>query len=166
MRTNTLLPSYSTTIDFYCSTCSNTIDNCCSIYSTTVNFCGFHLQLNQHLTTFLQRHKHKERTASSGIYGQRLRGHVRPQTPVTYKWDNCRTNIPTDRQEFVPIRLRIQPRCWQYTAARTTRRWHCTATRIDKLRTDMPVELRPVDKTSRRYACRPEPVAGTILLLQ
>ena len=45
-----------------------------------------------------------------------------------------------------------------------TRRWHRTATRIDKLRTDMPVKLRPVDKTSRRYACEPEPDAGTVLL--
>ena len=61
---------------------------------------------------------------------------------------------------------RTRPRCRHYTAARTTRRWHRTATRIDKLRTDVPVELRPVDKTSRRYACEPEPVAGTVLLLQ
>ena len=28
----------------------------------------------------------------------------------------------------------------------------------------MPVELRPVDKTPRRYACEPEPDAGTVLL--
>ena len=26
------------------------------------------------------------------IYRQRLCGHVRPQIPVTYKWDNCRIN--------------------------------------------------------------------------
>ena len=71
----------------------------------------------------------------------------------------------TDRM-IVPIRLRIQPRCRHYTAARMTRRWHRTATRIDKLRTDMPVELRPVDKTSRRYACEHKPVTGTVLLLQ
>ena len=45
---------------------------------------------------------------------------MRPQTPVTYEQDNCRANTPTDRQEFVPIHLRIQPRCWHYTATRTT----------------------------------------------
>ena len=61
---------------------------------------------------------------------------------------------------------KTQPRCRHYTAARMTRRWHRTATRIDKLRTNMPVELRPVDKTSRRYACEHKPVAGTVLLLQ
>ena len=44
--------------------------------------------------------------------------------------------------------------------------WHCTAARIDKLRADTPVELQPVDKTLRRYACEPEPVAGTVPLLQ
>ena len=38
---------------------------------------------------------------------------------------------------------KTRPRCRHYTAARTTRRWHRTATRIDKLRTDVPVELRP-----------------------
>ena len=54
------------------------------------------------------------------MYGPRLRSHVRPQTPVTYEQDNCRTNTPTDRQEFVPIRLWIWPRCWHYTATRTT----------------------------------------------
>ena len=47
-----------------------------------------------------------------------------------------------------------------------TRRWHRSATQIDKLRTDMPVELQPINKTSRWYACEPEPVAGTVLLLQ
>jgi hypothetical protein len=88
--------------------------------TTRTDFCCFHLQLNQHLAAFLQRHKHKERTASGGMYGPRLRSHVRPQTPVTYEQDNCRASTPTDRQEFVPIRLRIRPRCWHYTATRTT----------------------------------------------
>ena len=37
-----------------------------------------------------------------------------------------------------------------------TRRLHRTATRIDKLRADTPIELQPVDKTSRRYACDPD----------
>jgi len=31
-----------------------------------------------------------------------------------------RTNTPTDRQEFVPIRLRIRLHCWHYTATRMT----------------------------------------------
>ena len=44
--------------------------------------------------------------------------------------------------------------------------WHCTATRINKFRADTPVELQPVNKTLRRYACEPEPVAGTVPLLQ
>jgi hypothetical protein len=37
--TNTLLPSCSTTIDYYCSTCSTITDNCCSAYSTTTYSC-------------------------------------------------------------------------------------------------------------------------------
>ena len=69
-----------------------------------------HYHQNQYLTAFLHRHKHKERTASGGIYGQRLRSHVRPQTPVTYERDNCRANTPTE----------YEPRCWHYTATRTT----------------------------------------------
>jgi hypothetical protein len=44
------------------------------------------------------------------MYGPRLRSHVRPQTPVTYEWDNCRANTPTDRQEFVPMCLRSTDR--------------------------------------------------------
>ena len=61
---------------------------------------------------------------------------------------------------------RTRPCCRHYTAARTTRRWHRTATRIEKLRVDMPVELQSVDKTSRQYACEPEPIASTVLPLQ
>ena len=80
--------------------------------------------------------------------------------------DNCRANTPTDRQEFVLMRLRIQPRCWHYTATERPCRWYRTTAYTDNNRADMPVELRPVDKTSRRYACEPKPVAGTVLLLQ
>ena len=65
-------------------------------------------------TAFLQHHKHKERTASGGIYGPRLCNHVRPQTPVTYEQDNCHTNTPMDRQEFVPIRLQMRQLPCQY----------------------------------------------------
>ena len=59
----------------------------CRWYRTTTQTdpCYFYLQLNQHLTTFLQRHKHKERTASNGMYKLRLYSHMRSQTPVTYK---------------------------------------------------------------------------------
>ena len=63
------------------------------------------------------------------------------------------THRPTDRRALCSTTI-------------VTRRLHRTATQIDKLRADTPVELRPVDKTSRRYACEPEPVAGTVLLLQ
>ena len=54
--------------------------------SITTNSCCFHLQLNQHLTAFLQYRKHKERTANIGIYYVVTYA----PTPVTYKWDNCR----------------------------------------------------------------------------
>ena len=37
--TNTLLPSCSTTIDYYCSTCSTITDNCCFACSTTTYSC-------------------------------------------------------------------------------------------------------------------------------
>ena len=87
-----------------------------------------------------------------------------------------RADMPTIPITVVPIKTtqtglgrallpRTRPRCWHYTAAWTTCRWHRTVTRIDKLRTDVPVELRPVDKTSRQYACEPKPVANTVLLL-
>ena len=33
------------------------------------------------------------------MYGLRLCSHVRPQTPVTYKQDNCRANTPTDKDK-------------------------------------------------------------------
>ena len=71
--------------------------------TTRTDFCCFHLQLNQRLTAFLQRHKHKERTASGGIYGQRLRGHVRPKRPWPMNETTDRANVPaiyrpTDRQ--------------------------------------------------------------------
>ena len=63
-------------------------------YPQLTNNLLLRLQLNQHLTAFLQHHKHKERTASVGMYGLRLCSHVRPQTPVTYEQDNCRANMP------------------------------------------------------------------------
>ena len=55
------------------------------------------------ITTFLQHHKHKERTASGGIYGPRLRTHVRPQTPVSYEQDNCRANTPTNTTPLLAL---------------------------------------------------------------
>ena len=45
-------------------------------------------------------------------------------------------------------------------------RLHRTATQINKLRANTPIELQPVNKTLRRYACEPKPVASTVLLLQ
>ena len=84
---------------------------------------------------------------------------MRPQTPVTYEQDNCRANTPTDRQEFVLIRLRIRPRCWHYTATQTTpslvpyyyptRQWllRLQSNRPND-RADTPVIQRPIDRSS------------------
>ena len=33
------------------------------------------------------------------MYRLRLYSYVRPQTPVIYKWDNCRANMPTDKDK-------------------------------------------------------------------
>ena len=71
-------------------------------------------------TAFLQHHKHKERTASGGMYGLRLCSYVRPQTPMTYEQDNCRANTPTDKDkdscqyayEYDPIAGIILPPEW------------------------------------------------------
>ena len=51
------------------------------------------------IIAFLQHYKHEERTASGGMYRPRLCSHVRPQTPVTYKRDNCRANTPMDKDK-------------------------------------------------------------------
>ena len=117
--------------------------------TTRTDLCCFHLQLNQHLTAFLQRHKHKERTASGGMYGPRLHSHVRPQTPVTYEQDNCRANTPTDRQEFAPIRLRMRQLPYQYAYGQT------------RIRTNTPTNTTPL----LALHCHPnDPVTGTVLL--
>ena len=65
---------------------------------------------------------------------------MRPQTPVTYEQDNCRANTPTDRQEFVPIRIRIRPRRWYRTTTYTdnNRADMPTIYELDNRRTDMP----------------------------
>ena len=93
--------------DFYCSACRQPTSTA-SACSTTINFCCSHLQLNRHLAallpcclaTFLQRHKHKERTASVGIYGQEYmdRGYVVIYAPKRL-W-------PINKTTAVPIRLR------------------------------------------------------------
>ena len=95
--------------------------------TTRTDLCCFHLQLNQYLTAFLQRHKHKERTASGGIYGQRLRSHMRPQTPVTYEQDNCRADLPTEYDPVAGIVLPPERPC----------RWYRTTTYTDNDRADM-----------------------------
>ena len=92
------------------------------------------------ITAFLRHHKHKERTASGGIYRPRLRSHVRPKRP----W-------PINKTTAVPIRLRIWPRCWHYTATQTTpslvpyyyptRQWLCYAYSPTD-RTIAPIRLR------------------------
>ena len=64
---------------------------------------------------------------------------MRPQTPVTYKQDNCRTNTPIDKDKDLYqyaykynsvasiTLLPKQPRCW-----------YCTTTYIDNNRADIP----------------------------
>ena len=113
--------------------------------TTRTDFCCIHLQLNQHLTAFLQHHKHKERTASGGMYGQgyvviyvpkrpwpmneitaflqyhkhkektasgriygpKLYSHIHPQTPITYKQDNCHTNTPTNTTPLLALHCHL-----------------------------------------------------------
>ena len=67
------------------------------------------------------------------MYGPRLPSHVRPQTPVTYEWDNCRANTPTDKDknscqyayEYDPVAGIIlppkRPRRWYRTTVGFTR---------------------------------------------
>jgi hypothetical protein len=118
--------------------------------TTQTDFCCFHLQLNQHLTAFLQRHKHKEKKELPvWEHTERLHSHVRPQTPVTYEQDNCRANTPTDRQEFVPIRLRMRQLPCQYAYGQT------------RIRANTPTNMTPL----LALHCHPnDPVAGTVLL--
>ena len=67
------------------------------------DFCCFHLQLNQHFAAFLQRHKHIERTASVGMYGQR-----QDSMPICLRNRPCAgTALPhTIDKPIVPICLR------------------------------------------------------------
>src|SRR5271156_691613 len=114
--------------------------------TTRTDLCCFHLQLNQYLAPFLQHHKHKERTASGGMYRQ---GYVVTCAPNAH--DLQMRQLPCQyaygqRQEFVPIRLRIRPRCWHYTATRTTPSLGLANTPAI---TTLPTER------SRRYACDP-----------
>ena len=114
--------------------------------TTWIDFCCFHLQLNQYLTAFLQSHKHKERTASGGIYGQRLCSHVRPKRP----W-------PTNETTAMPIHLRIDKNLCQYAyeydpvagitlPPEQPRRWYRTTTYTDNDRADIHTIHQPTDR--------------------
>ena len=70
----------------------------------------FHLQLNQHLTAFLQRHKHKEKKELPvWEHIERLCSHVRPKRP----W-------PMNETTAVPIRLWTKTRIRTNTHTNTT----------------------------------------------
>ena len=83
---------------------------------------------------------------------------------MTYEQDNCRANTPTDRQEFVPIRLRIRPRCWHYTATRTTP--SLVPYYYLNLTTVAPIRLRSNDQSIDELYVQPlsPPDARTVLL--
>ena len=78
--------------------------------TTWIDFCCFYLQLNQHLTAFLQRYKHKEKKELPvWEHIERLRSYMHPKRP----W-------PTNETTAVLIRLRIKTRIRADTHTNTT----------------------------------------------
>ena len=101
--------------------------------TTRTDFCCFHLQLNRHLAALLPSCSTTSIKKELPVVEYMDQGYVvtcapnardlrTRQLPCQYAYGQTRirANTPTDRQEFVPIRLRIRPRCWHYTATRTT----------------------------------------------
>ena len=90
-------------------------------------------------TAFLQYHKYEERTASSRIYGLRLCNYMHPQTPVTYKQDNCYTNTPMDKdKDLCQYAYKYNPVASITLPPKRPRHWYRTTTYTDNNRADMP----------------------------
>ena len=78
------------------------------------------------------------------MYGLRLCSHVRPQTPVTYKQDNCRANTPTDKdKDSCQYAYEYDPVAGITLPPERPRRWYRTTTYTDNNRANMPTIYKP-----------------------